>query len=108
MGLRFRNHLGLAARYDKDGLALAGLACLNFGQDQPHVVARPGCRCPGETAVAHSSLGGETTCVIGMVGIDSPERARQRLDSGADLIQGYRELVHIGPGQPGPGPPELA
>ncbi len=31
MGLSFPNPLGLAAGYDKDGLALAGLACLGFG-----------------------------------------------------------------------------
>lgn len=30
-GLHFRNHLGLAAGYDKDGLAWRGLACLGFG-----------------------------------------------------------------------------
>lgn len=30
-GLRFSNHLGLAAGYDKDGLAWRGLACLGFG-----------------------------------------------------------------------------
>lgn len=30
-GLRFMNHLGLAAGYDKDGLAWRGLACLGFG-----------------------------------------------------------------------------
>jgi len=30
-GLRFRNRLGLAAGYDKDGLAWRGLACLGFG-----------------------------------------------------------------------------
>lgn len=31
LGLRFANPLGLAAGYDKDGLALRGLACLGFG-----------------------------------------------------------------------------
>jgi dihydroorotate dehydrogenase len=30
-GLEFANPVGLAAGYDKDGLALAGLACLGFG-----------------------------------------------------------------------------
>lgn len=30
-GLKFPNPLGLAAGYDKDGAALAGLACLGFG-----------------------------------------------------------------------------
>lgn len=30
-GLRFSNRLGLAAGYDKDGLAWRGLACLGFG-----------------------------------------------------------------------------
>jgi dihydroorotate dehydrogenase len=30
-GLRFRNPVGLAAGYDKDGLAWRGLACLGFG-----------------------------------------------------------------------------
>ena len=30
-GLEFPNPLGLAAGYDKDGAALAGLACLGFG-----------------------------------------------------------------------------
>ncbi|MCL5429047.1 MAG: quinone-dependent dihydroorotate dehydrogenase [Chloroflexi bacterium] len=30
-GLPFSNHLGLAAGYDKDGLAWRGLACLGFG-----------------------------------------------------------------------------
>lgn len=30
-GLRFRNPIGLAAGYDKDGLAWRGLACLGFG-----------------------------------------------------------------------------
>src|SRR3990170_1863920 len=30
-GLRFPNRLGLAAGYDKDGLAWRGLACLGFG-----------------------------------------------------------------------------
>jgi dihydroorotate dehydrogenase len=30
-GHRFPNHLGLAAGYDKDGLAWRGLACLGFG-----------------------------------------------------------------------------
>lgn len=31
MGLSFRNPLGLAAGFDKDGLAWRGLACLGFG-----------------------------------------------------------------------------
>jgi dihydroorotate dehydrogenase len=31
LGLRFPNRLGLAAGYDKDGVALRGLACLGFG-----------------------------------------------------------------------------
>jgi len=31
LGLRFRNRLGLAAGYDKDGRAVRGLACLGFG-----------------------------------------------------------------------------
>ena len=31
LGLRFPNRLGLAAGYDKDGLALRALACLGFG-----------------------------------------------------------------------------
>ncbi len=30
-GLRFRNPLGLAAGYDKNGIAIRGLACLGFG-----------------------------------------------------------------------------
>lgn len=30
-GLKFRNPVGLAAGYDKDGVALRGLACLGFG-----------------------------------------------------------------------------
>lgn len=30
-GLRFRNPLGLAAGYDKNGIAVRGLACLGFG-----------------------------------------------------------------------------
>src|SRR5262245_58998221 len=30
-GLRFKNRVGLAAGYDKNGSALQGLACLGFG-----------------------------------------------------------------------------
>jgi dihydroorotate dehydrogenase len=39
-------------------------------------------------------------CVVGVGGIDSPERACQMLDAGADLIQVYTGLVYVGPGLP--------
>ncbi len=44
--------------------------------------------------------GGEAISVIGVGGIDSPERAMQMLDSGADLIQVYTGLIYEGPGLP--------
>ena len=31
LGLKFRNPVGLAAGYDKDGIAVRGLAALGFG-----------------------------------------------------------------------------
>jgi dihydroorotate dehydrogenase len=40
MGLRFSNPLGLAAGYDKDALALTGLACLGFGHIEFGAVTR--------------------------------------------------------------------
>lgn len=43
---------------------------------------------------------GSALSVIGVGGIDSPERARQMLDSGADLIQKYTGLIYKGPGLP--------
>ncbi len=43
---------------------------------------------------------GDAMTVIGVGGIDSPERASHTLDSGADLIQVYTGLVYEGPGLP--------
>jgi dihydroorotate dehydrogenase len=40
LGLRFPNRLGLAAGYDKDAEALAGLACLGFGHLEVGTVTR--------------------------------------------------------------------
>jgi dihydroorotate dehydrogenase len=39
-GLRFKNPVGLAAGYDKNGLAVAGLACLGFGHIEVGTVTR--------------------------------------------------------------------
>jgi dihydroorotate dehydrogenase len=47
------------------------------------------------------SKAGGAISVIGIGGIDSPERARQMLDSGADLVQLYTGLVYNGPSLPG-------
>jgi dihydroorotate dehydrogenase len=43
---------------------------------------------------------GDNACVIGVGGIDSPSRAREMLDTGADLVQVYTGLVYQGPGLP--------
>ncbi len=43
---------------------------------------------------------GQAMCIIGVGGVDSPSRAQEMLDSGADLVQVYTGLVFKGPGLP--------
>lgn len=52
-------------------------------------------------AVARIRAGvGESMAVIGVGGIDTPDRAQHMLDSGADLIQVYTGLIYRGPSLP--------
>ena len=69
-GLTFRNPVGLAAGYDKDGLGWRGLAALGFGHIEIGTVTllpQPGNPKPRVFRLpAHPPNPGETACLHGM------------------------------------------
>ena len=98
-GLRFRNPLGVAAGYDKEGRAVRGLACLGFGHVEiGTVTARPQ---PGNPRPRLFRLV-EDQALINRMGFPNPglEAVRRRMARGQ--ANGAVVGVNIGKGRETP------